>query len=592
MRRPENAAYAFCGALVDELVRGGVRHLCLCPGSRSAPLALSAVRHPGLRVWVLLDERGAGYFAVGASRALRAPVAVLSTSGTAAANLLPAVLEARYGGVPLVVLTADRPHELREFGALQAVDQLRLFGPHAKWFADLPVPEADERALRYARSLAARAVAEAVAAPPGPVHLNVPLREPLVPVPAELPPVPEEVLWGRPEGRPYTSAFLSRPLPDPAAVRVVAEAVGRTERGVIVCGPLDLPGFPQAVASLARACGYPILAEPLAQLRCGSHDRSCVVQAHEPLLRVRQVAEWLRPEVVLRFGTTPTSRTVQGFLARCADALQVVVRPAGPWQDPDHVVHTVVAADPEAFCAALVEQLAPRAGSPYLEAWCALGEAAQDALDRRVAQVAEPFEGRVFWELSDLLPDGCLLFVGNSMPVRDLDAFLRHSPKRIRVLGNRGASGIDGVVSSALGAAAVAAGPVVLVVGDISLYHDLNGLLAAKRFGLSALVVLLNNDGGGIFSFLPQAEWGEAFEEVFGTPHGLEFRPAVEMFGGQHRQVQDWAEFRAAVREGLGEGGLQVVEVRTDRARNVALHRAVWEAVEQAVERTAVVHGR
>jgi 2-succinyl-5-enolpyruvyl-6-hydroxy-3-cyclohexene-1-carboxylate synthase len=589
---PENAAYAFCGALVDELVRCGVRHVSLCPGSRSAPLALSAARHPGLRVWVLLDERGAGFFALGAARALRAPVAVLSTSGTAAANFLPVVLEARYGGVPLVVLTADRPHELREFGALQAVDQVRLFGPHAKWFADLPLPEADEKALRYVRSLAARAVAEALAAPAGPVHLNVPLREPLVPVRTELPPVPEEVLRGRPEGRPYTLAFPNPLQPDPEAVRAVADAVGRTERGLMVCGPLDRPGFPQAVASLARASGYPILAEPLAQLRCGPHDRLHLVGAYEPLLRVRDVVDRLRPEVVLRFGATPTSRVVQGFLARCADALHVLVQPGGPWQDPDHVAHTVVHADPEAFCTALAQQLSPRPRSGYLEAWLALGEAAQRALDRRVAEVAEPFEGRVFWELDALLPDGCLLFVGNSMPVRDLDAFLRSSPKRIRVLANRGTSGIDGVVGSALGAAAVAPGPVVLVVGDVSLCHDLNGLLAAKRFGLSALVVLLHNDGGGIFSFLPQAEWGEAFEELFGTPHGLEFRPAVEMFGGRHRQVQDWAEFRAAVREGLAEGGLQVVEVRTDRARNVALHREVWAAVEQAVGAVAVRSGR
>lgn len=583
MREPENATYAFCSALVDELWRCGVRDLCLCPGSRSTPLALSAWRRPGIRTWILLDERGAGYFAVGAARAGRRPVAVLSTSGTAAANLHPAVVEAYLARVPLVVLTADRPPEVRGFGALQTADQVRMFGTHVKWCVDLPVPEADERALRFARSLACRAVAEASSPPAGPVHLNVPLREPLVPVPGPVPPASPEASQGKPEGTPYTE--LAAPVLEPpeAVLAELAEGLSRWERGLVVCGPLDAPDFPEAVTRLARRLAYPVLAEPLSQVRAGPHDSSVVVQAHDAVLRTPAAAH-LKPQVVLRFGLLPTSRVLQTYLLNHPDALQVVVHEGGDWPDPDHVAGRVVVADPVRFCQRLEDRVASRTGSEWQDTWHHLGRTARAALEGFFETVREPFEGRVVWELEALLPDPCVLYVGNSMPVRDLDSFLPPSRKRLRVLANRGASGIDGVVSSALGAAAVSPEPVVLVVGDLSLYHDLNGLVAARRFGLDLLVVLLHNDGGGIFSFLPQADYGEAFEELFGTPHGLDFRPAVETFGGCFRPVATWEEFRAAVREALRAGGLQVVQVRTERRRNAELHRQAWQAVREALE--------
>ncbi len=585
MREPENATYAFCAALVDELWRCGVREVCLCPGSRSAPLALSALRHRGLRTWTLLDERGAGYFAAGASRASRRPVAVLSTSGTAAANLLPAVVESYFSRLPLVVLTADRPHELRGFGALQTVDQVRLFGTHVKDSVDLPVPEGDDRALRFVRSLVCRVVEQATTPPQGPVHLNVPLREPLVPVGGAPVAASAEAVAGRGGDSPYTRFPASWPTPPGAQVAELADHLARYERGVFVCGPLDLPGFPEALAKLARLLAYPVVADPLSQLRAGPHDRSAVVDSHEAVLRVPGVASGLKPEVVVRFGGTPTSRTVQAYLAAHRDAFQVVVHDGGAWPDPDHVAHAALAAHPVALCEALCEHLSPRRSGRWRQTWHALGQRARAAVEGFLEGMQELFEGKVFWELERLLPDPCVLFVGNSMPIRDLDAFFPSTGKRVRVLANRGSSGIDGVLSSALGAAAVSPDPVVLVVGDLSFYHDLNGLLAARRFGLDLLVVLLHNDGGGIFSFLPQAEYGEGFEELFGTPHGLDFGPAVEMFGGRYRRPADWEAFRTAVGEAFRAGGLWVVEVRTDRRHNVELHRAAWQAVAEEIGR-------
>ncbi|MDR7416777.1 MAG: 2-succinyl-5-enolpyruvyl-6-hydroxy-3-cyclohexene-1-carboxylic-acid synthase [Armatimonadota bacterium] len=576
-----DGTYAFVRAFLDELVQGGVRHLCLCPGSRSTPLALEAARHPLLRVWVHLDERSCAFFALGMAKALRSPVALLSTSGTAAANFLPAVVEARYGYVPLVVLTADRPHELRDCGANQTIDQVHLYGRHAKWFVELPIPEATPAALRYARSVAARCVEQATAPPPGPVHVNVPLREPLVPAPAE----------GRGEGSPpgrargpSTRPLPSRLLPDPDAVAEVARAVGEQERGLVVCGPLDHPRFPQAVTELACALQFPLLADSLSQVRCGEHASGLVVDTYDAFLRVEELWDALRPEVILRFGAAPTSKPLLGFLAHHAEARQIFVGLEGPL-DPDRVVSDFVRADPTAFCEALRQVLPPgRRADGWLRCWQGINRLSRETLDRALGSLEEACEARVFQELAQLLPDGTLLYTGNSMPVRDLDGFFPALRRRIRFLGNRGASGIDGVLSSALGAAAVHPGPVVLVLGDLSFYHDLNGLFAAYRYGLAALVVLVHNDGGGIFSLLPHATLERSeFELLFGTPHGLDFRPVVEMYGGVYVRPDGWDSFRRAIREGLRQGGLRVVEVRTDRTRNAELHRRVWAEVRSAL---------
>lgn len=581
MRPPENATYAVVRALVDELVRSGVGHLCLCPGSRSTPVALEAARHPALRVWVHLDERSCGYFAVGLAKTSRAPVALLSTSGTAAANFLPAVVEARYSGTPLVVLTADRPHELRDCGANQTIDQLHLYGRFAKWFVELPIPEATDTALRYARSVACRAVAEATAPPPGPVHLNLPLREPLEPVPAPLS-TQDPALRAR-DGEPYTTRWHPQLVPDADRLAELARWLVRHPRGIIVCGPQDDPRAPSSVARLAACLGYPVLADPLSQVRCGPHDRSLVVDAYDAFLRWEDLWRRIRPEVVLRFGAPPTSKVLLAYLNACPEARQVYVGPVGPL-DPGRVVSDHVAVDPVAFCAALAEACADVAReAEWCRTWQALNRTAQEAIEHALGAIEEPFEAALIRELVLQLPDDALVYVGNSMPVRDLDGFCPSLPRRIRFLGNRGASGIDGVVSSALGAAAVHPGPVVLVLGDLSFYHDLNGLLGAKRYRLDLLVVLVHNDGGGIFSFLPQVQY-EHFEELFGTPHGLEFRPAVEMYDGTHIPVQDRPSFREGLRSALAQPGLRVLEVRTDRTRNVQLHRQVWEAVRAAVQ--------
>jgi 2-succinyl-5-enolpyruvyl-6-hydroxy-3-cyclohexene-1-carboxylate synthase len=583
----QHAAFHFAGALVDELVRAGVHHFCACPGSRSTPLAVLIARHPGARLWMHLDERSAAFFGLGLAKALRQPVALLCTSGTAAANFMPAVIEAFYARVPLVVLTADRPHELRDCGAAQTIDQLRLYGGHVKWFVDLPEPDAAPELVRYARTVACRAVALARRGPAGPVHVNCPFREPLVPVSPDGA-VPAEARSG---GEPYVTVASGPRAPEGALVRDVMALLASVPRGLIICGPQDDPFLAEAVIAAARALSYPVLADPLSGVRCGRHDRTVVLDAYDAFLRDADFVAHTPPQVVLRFGAMPTSKPVLQYLQRYPQCRQIVIDGDGGWNEPTGLAAEVLHVDGRLLCEALAAAAPARlAGDPERAAWAQrwreANRAARVAIDRELAALDELFEGKVFAELADLLPDGAVLYAGNSMPVRDLDTFFRANERHIRFLGNRGVNGIDGVVSSALGAAAAlqGAGPLVLVIGDLSFYHDSNGLLAAKQHGLDATIVLLNNDGGGIFSFLPQAtEAAEHFELLFGTPHGLDFRPIAEAYGARFTRVRTWPEFREAVCAGIGGRGLHVVEVPTERRRNVALHRRIWPAVSAAL---------
>ena len=600
-------------AMVQSLVDAGVQEVVACPGSRSTPLALASRAHPGLRVRVLLDERSAGFFALGLARASGRPVAVVVTSGTAVANLLPAVVEASLARVPLIALTADRPPELRDRGAPQTVDQVHIFGRHVRWFADLPVFDDSAELRSHVESVVGRAVATARSGPAGPVHLNVPFREPLVPESALGPLEPLDSAGaaarrGRPS-LPFADVVAGRPALASADLAALAARLAAVKRGLIVAGPQDDPDLPAALARLAAATGYPILADPLSGARCGPHDRTHVIAHGDHLVRAGPWREEHRPGLVIRFGAAPTSKPVMTLLAD-ERPVQIVVDGDGGWREPARIPTTFIHADATATAVALADQIAadrgswdlasadrasdPRSGAQWASEWREADDAADRALRHWLARVTErdePFEGLPFAMAGDLLPDGALLWAGNSMPVRDLDAWLPASPRDIRPLSNRGANGIDGVVSTALGAAAAGVGPVVLVVGDVSFLHDLNALVAAKLHELSATIVLIDNDGGGIFSFLSQATSSapgvglpDHYEELFGTPHGIDVGPIVEALGGQYRRVGP-ADLAEAMADSIGRPGVQVLCLRTDRARNVELHREAAAAVAAAIAR-------
>ena len=570
----------WCAAFVDEMAQAGVSDVCACPGSRSTPMALALANHPAIKVWMHLDERSASYFALGMAKCARRPAAVLCTSGSAAANFFPAVIEARYSRVPLLVLTADRPHELRDTGAPQTIDQLRLYGAHVKWFVEMPVPEATSSALRYARAIAGRAVAETSAIPAGPVHLNFPFREPFMPAAGDSDGAATETT----ERRPHIVVHDAAPAPADDAVGALASEVRSCARGLIVCGPNTGADYAGAAGMLAAQLGFPILADPLSQVRSGPHDRRHVIDSYDAFLRIDDFTRRYRPEMVLRFGALPTSKPLVRYLeGQNAKCRQIFIEPSG-WNDTALMCSRVVRADPGRLCEALLRHLNERESPPpaaiqWCQEWLKVASITRDAIARHLEALEIPFEGKVFAELASLLPFGSVLYAGNSMPVRDLDTFFPGGAHPLRFMSNRGANGIDGVISSALGAAAVARAPLVLAIGDLAFYHDSNGLLASRLHGLQATIVLLNNNGGGIFSFLPQADHPDHFEQLFGTPHGLDFSRLAAVYGAGFTRIQTWKEFRCAVAHALKSPGVNIVEVPTERTSNVKLHREVWAAV-------------
>jgi 2-succinyl-5-enolpyruvyl-6-hydroxy-3-cyclohexene-1-carboxylate synthase len=573
------AGRRFALTLVDELARAGVTDACLAPGSRSAPLALALAEHPGIGVHVHLDERSAAFFALGAAKRSGRPVVVVCTSGTAAANFHPAVLEADHARVPLLVLTADRPPELRGTGANQATDQLKLYGPAVRWFCEVGVPADDPAAGRYWRSLASRAFAEAAGPPAGPVHLNLAFADPLVP----LDPAPDpgrrlagEPAQGRPGGAPWTAAPAGVRAAADGEVAALAEAVRAEARGLLVVGwgaGLD----PAAVDAFAAASGWPVLADPLSGARRGP----AAVSTYDGLVRAPRFAAGHRPDLVVRVGAAPTSKALTAWLDETVP--QVLVDPAGGWLDPGRSASLRLTADPSALLAAVAARLDGRGPGPWLGQWLAAEGLAREAIDGLLEEWTEPFEGRVARDLVAWMPDGGTLVVGSSMPVRDVDAFAR--PREgLRLLANRGLSGIDGFVATALGVATAGEEPVAALCGDLTLLHDASSLLGAAGRPRGAVLVVCDNDGGGIFSFLPQARLpAELFEPLFGTPHGLDLAALAAAARVPSRVVEKAAELVPALDAALASGGTQLVVVRGDRAANLARHLALTAAVAAAV---------
>lgn len=579
------ALSVYVAAFLDELVRANVKHIVVSPGSRSTPIAMVAAEHPDLHVWLNVDERSAAFFALGMAKARREPVAIVCTSGTAVANYMPAVVEAKESQVPLIVLTADRPHELRDIGAPQAIDQLNFFGKQVKWFVEMAIPEESSEILRYVRTVAARAVSTSLNGPSGPVHLNFPFREPLVPI------IEDEQIWesGLDHRTRFVKATESKLMMREEELELLASGLTQVERGLIVCGPLDRPGFAEEVVALGDKLSFPVIADPLSQLRSGSHNKNLVIDSYDAFLRDEYISQELVPEVVIRFGAMPVSKAVLLFLKKNPQIKQIIIDGEGLWRDPTLLASEVIHADPVLFCRLLNKVLSENKGqktrapiSNWLESWVTADRIAGEVLVH-LGNEEQEFEGQVVLRIAQNLPENATFFVGNSMPIRDVDSFFLNTERNIRIMANRGANGIDGTISAALGASTVAE-PLILLVGDLTFYHDLNGLLAAKLHKLNATIVIVNNEGGGIFSFLPQSEHPKNFELLFGTPLGLDYSHVVKMYGGEFKRIADWDELSTAIKNCKDVKGLNVIEIRTDRSLNAAKHRKIWRIANETIK--------
>lgn len=567
-----NLQAALAATLVDEWVRAGLTDAVVCPGSRSTPLALAladaeAAGH--LRVHVFLDERSGAFCALGLAMATGRPALVLTTSGTAAVELHPAVVEAAAAGVPLLACTADRPAELQGVGAPQTIDQYRLYGTAPRWFGEIHAGLSP----RVWRSMAARAWVEAAAG--GAVHVNLPFDEPLAVSSAVRAEAAAGVPPARDDARPWHAVPSGPPLPPPGGVRDAVEVLAGAQRGLVVAG--RGAGDPEAIMDLAGRAGWVVLADPLSGCRWPG-----TVGAFDPLVRVAAFAEAHRPDAVLRLGRPPASRALANWLTSLA-VPQVVVAPTG-WLDPERTATVVLRGDPRPVVRALAEK-SEGCEAAWAGSWRAAEATAQQAIDDVLAAHREPTEPHLARTLFATLPDGAALVASSSMPVRELEWFA--PPRRgLAVLANRGANGIDGVVSTALGVAlARPGGPTAALVGDLAFLHDVGALLWAAERRCDLTIVVVDNDGGGIFEFLPQAEALDrpTFERLFGTPHRLDLGRVAAAYGIPVTVVREAGEVAAAVKEALSGGGVRVVVARTDRRASVAVHAEITEAVARAL---------
>lgn len=569
MSRDANTAFA--RALVDEWARAGVTDAVCAPGSRSAPLALALADDGRLRLHVVLDERSAGFFALGLGAASGRPAVVVCTSGTAGANLHPAVLEAHHARIPLLACTADRPPELRDVGAGQTIDQVGLFGRAVRWFAEAEVPADRPDAGAAWRSLAARAAATARGPLPGPVHLDLPFREPLVPTGAPLVDAP-----GRPHGAPWTRVSPERARVDDAVVSALADQVAAAPRGLLVAGA-GAGVMPATAAQFSELTGWPVLADPLSGLRVPG-----TISTYEALVRAPGFATAHTPDLVLRTGAPLTGKAVGAWLSSVPT---ILVDPYAAWLDPHRSATERVPAEADWLLTALASRLVTpsRATSlPWTEDWTTAEAVARAALDAAIDGFAPMTEPRIARDLYAAVPDGGALLVASSMPVRDVEWFAR--PREgLTIHANRGVNGIDGFVSTALGVAtertASGSGPTVALCGDLSFCHDGGGLQAAGRLRTDVVFVVVDNDGGGIFSFLPQAELPEHFETLFATPQGADLAAIARAHGLSVAAVDQPSELGSRLDAALAAGGPHMLHVHTDRAANVAHHQAIWDAV-------------
>lgn len=561
-----NSTFAPLRVLVDELARCGVTDAVLCPGSRDVPLIYCFADQPQITVHSMLDERSAGFFALGIAKQSGRPVALVCTSGTAAANLLPAVVEASEANIGLIVLTADRPPELRDVGAGQVIDQIKIFGAYTRWFNEVGTMDLNEEALRHHRGLACRAFAEANTIRPGPVHLNISLRDPLFPKQSDLTQLQlTDGGLGRADGVPWL-ATIDTAL---AGSSDLARRLAAAARPLLVVGELHSERQREAIAAVSARLSIPVFADALSGLRAARYSQTaCIMAAYETALREPTVASQIDPDLIVRIGPLATSKPLRQWLASCG-AEQILLGEHVVARDPAQSAASVVRADLAATLALVGDDTTP-SHSPWRERLSRIEETAQAAITSALSGVEFPSEPAIARELASAVPDGTIVWLSSSMPVRDIECFAPTGTTNVRYLSNRGANGIDGVLSSALGATVASGKPAVLLIGDLALLHDVGALAVMQREQIALTIVCVDNDGGGIFEFLPISEYDTHFERLIATPHGSDIGAIARGFGIAYSEPENADQLAAALqRPGL-------VHLKTERAKNRELHAEIW----------------
>lgn len=581
--------YQWAYAFADTLANLGMQHACISPGSRNTPLTLAFTHHPEITCYSHIDERSSAFFALGLSKVTRIPTILLCTSGTAGANYHPAVIEASYSDVPLLVCTADRPPELHGAGANQTVDQQELYGAAVRWFSDVGLPQESPAEIQR---IAHNVFAVLRNGLPGPIHLNFPFRKPLEPK-------SQSNIANFLQS--YRSAKIDTDVPadstaispTDAGLDSLTEQLKSASNGLILAGPMDYaPEIKQSILRLADKFGYPILADGLSQLRSDGSKNEYICEYASLFLSDARLFNRAQPDLILRFGRIPTSNILNEFLRKNGATNQILIEP-GNRTDATHTLNTHIQADTSSVCGAIQNSLSwtpSQEQTEFASIYTSVNGIAKTTVENFLSSGDSLTELHIFPELLPLVPEQTNLMVSNSMPVRDMDLVGPVVSADYPLHFNRGASGIDGINSTAFGIAAASGKPTALVTGDLAFYHDLNGLLAWKRLRIPLTMILVNNDSGNIFEMLPLSELqDDSFEEYFLTPHGLEFRPFVEEYGGRYTLVESRSEFRDAVNESISAEQLNVIEVRTDGSEAMEARRALHEQVATAIRDSSLL---
>jgi 2-succinyl-5-enolpyruvyl-6-hydroxy-3-cyclohexene-1-carboxylate synthase len=593
---PENLLTEWASLLMESLADAGVTDIILSPGSRSSPFALAAARSTRLRCTDVIDERAAAFFALGQARVTGRPAAVLCTSGSAGAHYLPAAIEATASGTPLLLITADRPYELHGCAAPQTIDQVKLFADHCRAFFELGIPDVAPKALRGLRRMAAQAVHVAMWPLAGAVHLNARARKPLEPAGAKSPAGQQlaaavKQILARPIGR----ATTPEPVPSPTDIAEIAELVRESRRGLVICGPIGIhsTGMATAAGALAAAAGYPLLPEASSQVRFASRTSGAShCDVFDIFLRSARFRERARPDLIIQLGGTPTSAAWEHYLDAHPDVRKVVVHPH-PWRDPQSGSTIHLVADCEAGARAIASALepAPARDDTWNDVFAAADSAAARAVQVELSRQGDQLtEGATTRAVLSELPSGSLLAIGNSMPLRLVDAFCEQGAADARVLVQRGANGIDGLVAGAAGSASVSRTPLTLLLGDVSLLHDLTSLSLLSAARVPCVVVVIQNRGGRIFELLPIASSpavdASAMAHII-TPHDLSFEHAARMFGVKYARVDRVGQLRESIAAAYRNQGATLVEAVVPPSGNAELARRIWASCERAVEELA-----
>ncbi len=589
MKIKTNRNILWTETFVREIISLGVKFVSISPGSRNTPLTLAFANNKKIKSFVHIDERSSGFFALGLAKASGTPVAVVCTSGTAAVELYPAIVEAYQQRVPLIICTADRPPELINSGANQTINQNNLYKNHIRWFADVGLPEPIIPRLKELKVIVRKAIYKSTIESKGPVHLNFPFRKPFEPK-TYTDEINEDVIYFAENISSSPDRFCKEEAKDISNEKwflKICSYLEKFEKGLIIVGPGNYnPKFLKKCQALSQKLSYPLLADGTSQLRFGSHSKNNIISNYDAFLRSNIFSRNHQPDVIIQFGRTITSKGLDTFLENCS-AARFMINEYGDWFDPANKSIDSFACQPYLFCDKMLNALnknkVKRKKSDWLISFNSTEQKVLELKRKIIDRSTFPNESRLINGIIQAIPDGCQIMVSNSMPVRDFDYFASCTEKKIVVFNNRGASGIDGITSTALGIAAAVQKRTVLITGDLAFYYDLNGLLGAKKYSIPLVVILINNNGGGIFEVLPISNYGKVFKKYFVAPHDLDFKNFTKAFSGNYKLIKSWNDFKISFSPAIKRKNFSVLEIKTNAVESLNLRKKFWKAVQDII---------